>query len=362
MRTTGKPCRALFGLIGAVALLSAPLPAKAQGPASSVCASPEQNLNEQGFVEIGGIQQWITIKGRRCDNPVVLFLHGGPGNTLSPYADAIYGSWTNEFTLVQWDQRGAGRTYGHNPSAENEGLSIERMSADGVELATYLIQHLGVRKIILMGSSWGSILGVHMAHARPDLFHAYVGTSQVVSYRQNQSESYDQVLVAAAASADIDTLTRLEGLGRPPWTNPRSFGVVRRAVRQYEALSTEPFPAGWWQRSAEYAGAQDLADYEAGEVFSFLQYVGLNGDGMFSRVELAETRRRFEIPIFIVQGAEDLLTTADVTRRWFDTVEAPTKALVLVPRAGHDPNQLMVEAQLTLLQHRVRPLIDQRSH
>jgi pimeloyl-ACP methyl ester carboxylesterase len=141
------------------------------------------NCNEKGFVKIGGIEQWVTIQSENCANPVILFLHGGPGNTLSPHADAIYGGWTKDFTLVQWDQRGAGMTFGRNKPGEDDKLTVEQMAKDGNELAAYLIKHLGQRKIILMGSSWSSILGVQMVQMKPELFHAYIGSSHIVSLR-----------------------------------------------------------------------------------------------------------------------------------------------------------------------------------
>jgi len=229
-------------LAALVALAPGLAMARAVPASAPACTSPAQSLDEKGFVRIGGIDQWVTIKGDRCDNPVILFLHGGPGNPLSPFADAIYGAWTRDFTLVQWDQRGSGMTHGLSPPAETDGLTVAGMTTDGIAVATYLVQHLGARKVILMGSSWGSILGVNMARTRPDLFHAYVGTSQIVSYRDNQATTYARLLDLARAAGDQETAGRLEALGPPPWANPRAFGVVRRAVRKYEALKTDPFP------------------------------------------------------------------------------------------------------------------------
>ena len=349
LKTIIMICAALVALAPGLAVgQTAPAPA---------CAKPEQRIDEKGFVRIGGAEQWITITGDRCDNPVILFLHGGPGNPLSPFAESIYGGWSKDFTLVQWDQPGAGMTFGRQSPPPTEALSVAAMSADGVAVARYLLDHLHVRKVILMGSSWGSILGVNMALAQPDLFHAYVGTSQVVSYRANQAATYPRVLALARAAGDQDTVSRLEALGPPPWVNPRAFGTLRRAIRKYEGLATDPTPEAWWSPAAAYATPQALADYEAGEDYSFLQFVGLKGDGMFSGVDLEALGSRFETPVFLLQGSEDLLTTADVTQRYFDGLTAPRKALIMVPRAGHDPNPTMVDAQYRLLMQQVRPLV-----
>jgi pimeloyl-ACP methyl ester carboxylesterase len=349
-----------LGLLVAALTALGPIGATARAAPSaapaSVCASPSQALDEQGFVTIGGIAQWVTVKGQRCDNPVVLIVHGGPGNPLSLYGDAIYGGWTRDYTIVQWDQRGSGMTYGRSPPVEGEALTLDQMTADGVEVAQYAARHLGARKVIVMGSSWGSILATRMVQARPDLFYAYVGTSQVVGYQQNQSVTYPRLLGLARAAGDQDSVAKLEALGPPPWTNPRAFGIQRRILRKYEAMKTDPFPKDWWKTSGVYATPKYEADYEAGEDYSFVQFVGLHGDGMFSGVDFTK-RARFEIPVFLMQGAEDLLTSPDVTQAWYDSLKAPSKALVLVPRVGHDPNGAMIDAQFKVLQDQVRPLV-----
>jgi pimeloyl-ACP methyl ester carboxylesterase len=325
------------------------------------CASAVAPVDEKGFVAIGGIEQWVTVKGDSCANPVVLFISGGPGNPLSPYSDAVYGSWAKDFTLVQWDQRGAGMTYGRNPPAAGEALTIERMSEDGIELASYLVHRFGKQKVILWGSSWGSILGVHMAKAHPELFHAYLGTSQLVDYRENQTRSYAKLLALVRASDDPASLTVLESVGVPPWTDPRSFGKVRRVIRKYEARVTTPPPDAWWTPAAEYATAKARADYEAGEDYSFLNFVGLKGDGMASRVDLPALGTDFAIPMFFVEGAQDLLATPDVAQRYYESLAAPQKYLVLLEHAGHDPNQDVVDAEYAILKERILPLARQSS-
>lgn len=343
----------VVALAGSPAVTSA---AEKDGAGTMPCPAPARTLREERFVPIGGIEQWVTIKGGSCANPVILFLHGGPGNTLSPYADSIYGAWEKDFTLVQWDQRGAGRTYGRSASAADPPLTIERMAEDGIALAEYLARRLGQKRIILTGGSWGSILGVHMARARPDLFHAYVGVAQIVSYRDNQSASYSKVMAMARAAGDRPTIAALEALGPPPWENPRNSGVLRRATRAYEAKTVIPAPKSWWVRAPAYDTPQMREEYSEGEDYSFLQFVGRKGDGMFSRVDLPGLGPGFDIPVFIIQGSEDLVATPEVARRYFDGIAAPQKEFVLVPHTGHDPNVALVEAQYRIMSERVRPL------
>ena len=326
-------------------------------PASRPRALPrKESSTRRAFVTIGGIEQWVTIKGDSCANPVVLFIHGGPGNPLSPYSDAVYGAWAKDFTIVQWDQRGSGMTYGRSTPAPDAMLTIEQMSADGAELAAYLAHRLGKKKVILWGSSWGSILGVHMAKAHPELFYAYLGTSQVVSYRENQTVGYAKLLAAVRAADDKASLAVLEGVGTPPWTDPRSFGKVRRVIRKFEAKVTTPPPTAWWKPAAEYTTPKAQADYEAGEDFSFLNFVGMKGNGMASQVDLPKLGTDFAIPMFFVEGAQDLLATPDVARRYYDSLKAPQKDWVMLEHAGHDPNQDVIDAEYKMLKERILPL------
>lgn len=339
---------------GLVAGLLMSLPsAAAHAPAA--CKSGTK-ISEEGFVPIDGIEQWVTIHGAHCDNPVVLFIHGGPGNPLSPFAGKVYGPWESRFTLVQWDQRGAGKTFGRNPASAQASLSIEQMSQDGIALASYLTAHLRQKKIILVGSSWGSVLAVHMAKVRPDLFYAYVGSSQLVDGKANESAAYQQALDRAHRIGDAKNAAALEALGPPPWANPRNFGALRRVTRRYEAQATTPAPADWWQPALAYATTSMQHDEDAGEDYSYLQYVGTDGHGMFWQIDLPALGNAFRIPVFLVQGAEDLNTVPQITKQYFDAIRAPQKAYVLVPRTGHDPNTTMVDAQYKLLIERVLPL------
>lgn len=313
------------------------------------CVRNGGKIAEERFVQVGGIEQWMTIRGASCANPVVLFVHGGPGNPLTPYAEKVYGAWEKDFTLVQWDQRGAGRTFGRNKGSADETLTVERMAKDGIEVAEYVSRRLGKQKVILKGGSWGSVLAVHMAKMRPDLFTAYVGTSQLISYRDNSLASYTQVLARARAAGDSKTVATVEALGPPPWKNPRNFGILRRATRVYEGKATDPAPQAWWTRAPQYATAQAGAEYEAGEDYAYIQFVGMEGNGMLSTIELSKLGTRFDIPVYLIQGAEDLVTTREVTKAWFDSIAAPHKDHIVLERVGHDPNTAMIEAQYKVL-------------
>ena len=314
-----------LGSIAATLVWLAPGATLAQSAAmlNPACRAPGQAVEETGFVQIGGIQQWMTISGRDCANPVVLIVHGGPGNPNTPFAQNLFGDWTKDFTVIQWDQRGSGKTYGANKPAEGEALTMDRLTQDGVAVARHVRKRLGKRKVILMGGSWGSALAVNMAMAAPDLFHAYVGTAQLVNYQDDVRVGYAKTLGLARAANDADSIGKLEALGAPPWTNPRAFGILRRIGRKYEALATEPPPKGWFAPAPGYDTPAYEADYEAGEDYSFLQFVGLAGDGMGPKIDLRKLGTRFAMPVYLLQGEADLVTPPEISRAWFDDISQP---------------------------------------
>jgi len=131
--------RVLIGAAALLTLMSAPAAGQPTPRGSTLepgpCGTPGKFIEEAGLVRIGGIQQWITIGGQDCGNPVVLMVHGGPGNPNTPFSHALFGAWTADFVVVQWDQRGSGKTYAANPPGEDEALSMEQLTRDGVELA-----------------------------------------------------------------------------------------------------------------------------------------------------------------------------------------------------------------------------------
>jgi len=178
----------------------------------------------------------------------------------------------------------------------------------------------------------------------------------LVNKRKNEARSYAKLLGVVRGSEDPASLAVLEGVGAPPWTDPRSFGKVRKVIRKYEAKVTKAPPAAWWTPAADYATAKAQADYEAGEDYSFLNFVGMKGDGMWTQVDLPALGTDFAIPIFFVEGAQDLLATTDVAQRYYESLTAPQKYLVVLEHAGHDPNQDVVDAAYAILKERILPL------
>lgn len=305
-------------------------------------------IDDGRYVPVGGIPQWITIRGEDRRNPVLLLLHGGPGDATNPWAHAVLRPWLRDFTVVQWDQRGAGRTLGKNAGSPGR-LTIERMVQDGVELAELLRKLLGKSRILLVGHSWGSTLGVFMAKARPDLFSAFVGTGQVADPEQNYPVAYRELLAKASALGDERALRDLREVGAPPYANGRGYAVQRRWSNLFEGADV--FLA------AMFGLALFAPGYTVRDVNEWIDGQALSGEHLVpqtSALRASALAGDFAVPVFVIQGAEDFTTPTALARRFVESIRAPRKAFVSID-GGHFAAFMNADEFLRELVSRVRP-------
>jgi pimeloyl-ACP methyl ester carboxylesterase len=175
----------------------------------------ETGVQEAGFVEIGGIRQWITATGQDRRAPVLVYLHGGPGSPTSDIAYAFQRPWEDYFVVVQWDQRGAGRS-GIDREKLAGTITREQLVADSIEVIEYARRHFGQEKVILVGSSNGTTLGLEVAKRRPDLVSLFVGVGQQTGWDAWYYEETRQLTLAEAIRArDSAQADRIRAVGPP---------------------------------------------------------------------------------------------------------------------------------------------------
>jgi pimeloyl-ACP methyl ester carboxylesterase len=225
--------------------------------------------------------------------------------------------------------------------------------------AQFLAKHLHKKKIIMLGMSWGSILGIHMAHARPDLFYAYVGMAQLVNTRKEDSASYARVLELARAAGDQQAITALTTIGPPPWHSVSRWPVFRKCKKAYQAKIVTA-PAAPETLSPEYGSPEEQAQYEAADDFNFMHFWGMTLSGPLMDVDLPALGTDFAIPIFIIQGQEDLTAVPELAKTYFDSIKAPRKEFYLVPGTGHGTSATELDMTLKVLVEQVRPLVLER--
>ena len=244
-------------------------------------------IQELMTVELGGMEQWISIRGADRDNPVLLFLHGGPGAPEMGVGWAFQRPWEDYFTVVQWDQRGGGKTFRHNgEAASREGLTRERIVADTVELMAWLREHLGQERIIVVGHSWGTVAGFQAAMARPDWVHAYVGIGQIVDMDENERRSHELTLAAARADGNAEAIADLTAIAPYPGDTPVTFeriGAEREWAVHYGGLAAYRDNAGFYYRARRLAPEYEQADREAVNPGGILSVTALLDDLMAVR-------------------------------------------------------------------------------
>ncbi|MDF2713253.1 MAG: proline iminopeptidase [Paenibacillus sp.] len=306
---------------------------------------------ESQYVTIGGIDQWVTIRGEDVRNPIVLIVHGGPASTYTVFTPLLR-SWEKHFTVVQWDQRGAGKTFGRNGKDGSGTITFDRLTQDGIELAEYISGKLRQQKVILIGSSVGSLTGLMMAKQRPDLFHAYVGTDQ--NAPDPNQLVHPLILQALRTSGDSrgGRLIEMMGPDRSKWSRKdfeKRNQCLVNAVKDVPHMIMDLFLPSMLS-SPEHT-VKDIIDIFKGMRFSldhlFKELVNFN----FHKIGA-----EFKLPFFVFHGDKDIVTPTVAAKLYYDEIEAPYKEFVLIMDAGHLAAFARPEQFLEELVVRVRPL------
>jgi len=309
-----------------------------------------EGIEELKPVTLGGVQQWLHIRGRKRDNPVLLWLHGGPGSPIIGCADAGQRPWEDYFTVVQWDQRQTGKSY-YPAAADNAPLTVQQFIEDTEELVAYLRDYFKQDKLFVLGASWGTVLGMHMVKRHPDWLHAYVGVGQVVDSSRATRAIYERLISHAqthndrALEAKVSALLPLLEADYPE----REKAFVDNALFARKELS----------RLAGEALMHHMLWDDVGKMFALertlsphLSLTDLSnailGDGMavfrppytFTRDLLSNDLPKdigsdFEVPIFFFTGAHDWQTPVTLSDQWFQEICAPHKELIHFTESSH---------------------------
>jgi pimeloyl-ACP methyl ester carboxylesterase len=310
-------------------------------------------IDQTAFVPIGGIEQWISIRGDARANPVLLVVHGGPGEAQWPQAE-IYKPWEKAFTVVQWDQRGAGHTFGRY-GTKTPDVTLDRISMDGVELAEYLCGVLGKKKIIVLGHSWGSIVATRMVQMRPGLFAAYVGTGQVANWAAMVNTQYELVLAKARASGDQAAITQIEA-DQP---DPADAGQYFNFSSKYQVRSSLwPEPDRAWLQHLR-SQLPELRARNAEQVKYLAEGMEFQGAQVLPdqlAINLPKTACDIDTAYFVVQGQDDVVTPTSAAVEYFKCVNAPKKELILIANAGHFAFMTASDRFLEALTSKVRSI------
>lgn len=348
------PAAVVAGL-GAVLAAGATVRAWATSGTPPLRPAQVRGIAELRKVRIGDTDQWILQRGEDIDNPVVLFLHGGPGTSQLTTNRRSTRDLERQFVVVNWDQRGAGKSYAavHDP----DRMTIEQMIEDVRQVTELLLARFGRRRIILVGHSWGSLLGVLTVARYPDLFHCYVGIGQVACLRDGERASYAWTLEQARAAGDRRAVRRLVDMGTPPYPG----GWQRKTVRQRGYLARF---GGEVHGSRLGAAPLVLSGVLASREYTLPDRINLfRGirDSMrllwpqLMAVDLRSEVSSLGVPVVLVEGRHDHESPTAVAQQWFRALDAPEKEWVWFEGSGHLPNAEERDRFNRLMIHRVRP-------
>ena len=320
-----------------------PAAAEDRDRAAEIIAKAGKIVNPGGIerrekVRIGGIEQWVSIRGRDLRNPILLVVHGGPGYVLMPMSWWSFRGAEEYFTVVQWDQRGAGKTLLiNNRKRVAASMSYERTVRDGEEMALWLRKQFNKQKIFVLAHSAGGSVGLALAERHADWLHAYIGVGQMADMPESERRGWQFAMDAAKRTRNSRAIRELQAIapyfapGHPNQMNDvfierkwiSAFGGTMAFRRGNEADSD------LGELSPDYSGAE-------------LSHVW-DGNKFTEKYLLADmlahdwTVPKLDCPVIFFAGRHDYIANSQVAAEWFARLQAPAKQFVWFENSGHMP-------------------------
>lgn len=313
-------------------------------------------VQETHHVRIGGIDQVITVRGMDRANPILLYLHGGPAAPMMPASWTFQKPWEDYFTVVQWDQRAAGRTFRANdPAIVAPTIAVDRYVADAVELIDWLRARYDKRKVILVGHSWGTVIGLRVLAEAPERLHAYVGIGQIIRPWTDEPIGHAYALAAARAEGNAAAVRELEALAPYPGDDLRNgrIDAQRKWVIRYGGHSA------YRDNSDHYFRSQRLSpDYTPEDRRAIAAGSALTLDRILGEWRGIDFRglRHVRAPVVMLMGRHDFTTPSEPVADWLATVDAPFKHGAWFEHSAHFAPIEQPGRTLVTLVHHVRPL------
>jgi proline iminopeptidase len=357
---------ALTGVLAAgAAQADRPASSGSFGEAAAIIANARKILTPQGVgrleaVRIGGIEQWVSIRGRDSRNPVLLVINGGPGYVLMPESWWMSRDWEEYFTVVHWDQRGTGKTLLINdPAKLAPTMTLARSVADGEEMVEWLRKELGKRKVFVLAHSAGTYVGLQLAAHHPDWLHAYIGVGQMADMPESERRGWAFAIARARAAGNARAVRELESIApyfAPGHPSPlKDLYLERKWVGYFGGVMAyrhdNDADSDLVKLSPDYSREELRHIYDGNEFAErFLLQDLVDGD--WSAI------RTLGCPLFLFEGRHDTNASSDVAREWFEKVEAPAKQFVWFEDSAHMPMTEEPAKFLVSLVRFVRPIAE----
>jgi pimeloyl-ACP methyl ester carboxylesterase len=292
------------------------------------------SIAELTTVDINGHELAMMIRGHSVDNPVLLFLAGGPGGSELGAMRNHLPTLEEHFTVATWDQRGTGKSY--TELDPTESLTLDSYLSDTIAATNYLRHRFGQDQIFVLGQSWGSTLGVLAVQEHPELYRAFIGAGQMVSQRETDLIFYEDTLAWAMSTGQTDLFTDLIDIGPPPYEEMFPYETALAHEHEIYPYNHAPNSEGEGGFSENFIVPE----------YTLIEQVHLLGAFMdtfaalypqLQDIDFRETVTELEVPVFFVQGAHEARGRSDLFDEWYPTINAPRKELTVLTTSGHRP-------------------------
>lgn len=295
------------------------------------------NKFEEEYVPVNGIDHFLLHYPKTSDAPVLLYLHGGPGSFESLFAYELDRVWGDMFTHVHWDQRGAGKTLRRN---KRVGMpeTVDQMLEDLHGIIKHLQRKYKVEKVVILGHSWGSLLGSLYVLRHPGNVLAYIGVGQVISIMENERTAYQEVLEMARKAGNQKHIKALECMGDYPPCNPEQLLKLLPKMRKIQA-AYDNGPVSGSGLGELFKTMRRSPSFQWGDLISFMRIMKVNHPLQLQMLtfQLGDFSPEYAVPVHYILGEADNITPTVLSRAYYHTIDAPFKTITIIPGAGHNP-------------------------
>lgn len=303
--------------------------------ASTPAIDRENSISELRQVNLNGRKEWISIRGDDAHRPVLLFLAGGPGGSQMAAVRHDLAKLEQYFVVVNWEQAGSGKSYGAIDISE---ITVDTYIEDGYALTKYLCEIFKQQKIYLVGESWGSAMGIFLIDKAPELYHAFIGTGQMVAFLETEVMDYNFALEIARKKGESKTVKTLEDNGAPPyygkdvtWKSAAYLNYLSSYMTHNPEIQNGGYNTFRDLFSSEY-GILDKINYLRGIINTF--------NGVYPQlydIDLRADYKTSEVPVYFFLGRHDVNAPTSLVEDYYAMLAAPKKEIVWFEHSGHSP-------------------------
>jgi pimeloyl-ACP methyl ester carboxylesterase len=301
-------------------------------------------------ISIGGIKQWISIRTKDTKNPILIYLHGGPGTPVMPLFRYFQAPLEKYFIIIQWEQRGAGKSFSWN--IPKESMNIEQFISDLHDLILLLCKRFNKEKIFLIGHSWGSIFGIKTVQRYPELFHAYIGVGQASNIMETEKRMYQFALNKSKELNDKKAEKTLKKIGPPfegmqhPYTNFYKGGYFSKMIVYGYIIRY----GGLIYNIKSYKSIIKILlkylpmlkpEYNILDLIRILQGNFFSTKTMMKellKINLSKQVPELKVPVYFLMGRYDYNWSAELAKKYFEVIKAPKKNFFWFEKSAHAPN------------------------